>query len=240
MRNLPAAELFKSDNYNIIDISHTVTPNKEIGRPFTIERSLLDDNSYKYDIKTHSHVGTHVEGGRHFYGKMSDNNLTQTITGNQDNRAIIDYPLESFYGPGVLMPISEPEITSGVCEDLIGDVLQAGDVVVVRNETSTTLAKKDAYSVNNPTVPTMTEDGARWLSDFKIKTLVFADISMGRTIENSNIIHDIFMSKGITFLEFVENLNLINKTRFSIMFLPFKVDKLGSSFCRAIVIEDAL
>lgn len=71
--------MFNLDKFEIIDISHTVIPGENADRPFAIQKALLDDLTYRYDIlKTHSHVGTHVEVGAHFYdgGKsITDYNL---------------------------------------------------------------------------------------------------------------------------------------------------------------------
>lgn len=239
MADLPAAALFDSEAYEVVDISYTVEPGERVGRPFTIERSLLADDSYKYDVSTHSHVGSHVEGGRHFYGDADDEPDVTTVEADEDNRSIVEYPLESFYGPGVLMPVAEPEITPEVCEELIGDLLEPDDVVVIRNEADEALSKEDAYSDEDAPVPTMTEAGARWFADRGVKALVFADISLGATVEVSNVVHDVLMSRGCVFVEIVDNLDRITQDRFSIMYLPYKVERLGSSFCRAVVVQDA-
>ena len=50
--------------------------------------------------------------------------------------------------------------------------------------------------------------------------------------------HDILMSKDIVFVEIVNNLEEITKARFFVMSLPYKVQGLDSSFCRAIIIEE--
>ena len=45
--------------YRIVDLSYEVIPPGTEDRPFQIQRGLLADNAYKYDIlKTHTHVGT--------------------------------------------------------------------------------------------------------------------------------------------------------------------------------------
>ncbi len=80
-----------SDKYKIIDIARTVVPGEDAERPFAIQKALLQDKTFRYDVlKTHSHVGTHVEVGAHFY---------------KGGKSITDYPLEVFYGPGILFLI---------------------------------------------------------------------------------------------------------------------------------------
>jgi len=60
--------MFNFDKYEIIDISYTLIPGENPDRPFAIQKTLLQDKTFRYDIlKTHTHVGTHVEVGAHFY-----------------------------------------------------------------------------------------------------------------------------------------------------------------------------
>ena len=50
------------NRYKIIDIAYTVVLGEDVDRPFAIQRALLQDKTFRYDIlKAHSHVGTHVE-----------------------------------------------------------------------------------------------------------------------------------------------------------------------------------
>ncbi|MCP4760748.1 MAG: cyclase family protein, partial [archaeon] len=106
----------------VIDISYTVIPGEDIDRPFAIQRAILADRTFRYDIlKTHSHVGTHVEVASHFYGTKA--------------KSITDYPLTTFYGPGVLFSVKEKVITADVCEKGLGTKIQNNDIVVIRNET---------------------------------------------------------------------------------------------------------
>lgn len=233
-------ELLEPSDYRVIDISTTVIPGKDPNRPFAIQRHQAADNTYMHDVyRTHSHVGTHVEGGTHFYGDEEDEPGTTTVSGKQNNNTIADYPLERFYGSGVLFPVTEMEITAEYCEETIGDDLSQDDIVVVRNDTGNRddLSLGKAYSPDGPPAPTFTRSGAQWLADHGVKALVLGKVSLGSDYDENNVFHDILMSEGVVFIELVENLEEITRSRFNVMALPYKVEGLDSSFCRAIVIE---
>ncbi|MCD6082782.1 cyclase family protein [Candidatus Aerophobetes bacterium] len=210
--------------YRVIDISYTVIPGENPDRPFAIQKALLQDGTFRYDIlRAHSHVGTHVEVASHFY---------------EGGRSITEYPLDAFYGPGILFPIREMRVTEKVCERTIGKEIREGDIVVVRNDTGIKLSKQQLYLEDTSGLPTLTPEAAKWLADKKVKMLVLDFIRLGEDVERIRKFHDILMSKGVVFVEIVDNLDKITKPRFFVMALPYKVQGLDSSFCRAIVIEE--
>ncbi|HHJ00581.1 MAG TPA: hypothetical protein ENJ81_00150 [Candidatus Aerophobetes bacterium] len=210
--------------YRVIDISYTVIPGENPDRPFAIQKALLQDGTFRYDIlRAHSHVGTHVEVASHFY---------------EGGRSITEYPLDAFYGPGILFPIREMRVTEKVCERTIGKEIREGDIVVVRNDTGIKLSKQQLYLEDTSGLPTLTPEAAKWLADKKVKMLVLDFIRLGEDVERIRKFHDILMSKGVVFVEIVDNLDKITKPRFFVMALPYKVQGLDSSFCRAIVMEE--
>ena len=210
--------------YRVIDISYTVIPGENPDRPFAIQKALLQDGTFRYDIlRAHSHVGTHVEVASHFY---------------EGGRSITEYPLDAFYGPGILFPVREMRVTEKVCERTIGKEIREGDIVVVRNDTGIKLSKQQLYLEDTSGLPTLTPEAAKWLADKKVKMLVLDFIRLGEDVERIRKFHDILMSKGVVFVEIVDNLDKITKPRFFVMALPYKVQGLDSSFCRAIVMEE--
>lgn len=220
----PNQALFDPTEYRMIDIGYTVTPGENPDRPFAIQKGILADGSYKYDIlDTHSHVGSHVEASGHYFG-------------HDDGTPIVDFPLSRFYGPGVLFAATETEITAETLSNAISDTIEPGDYVVARNDTPANLDKEDAYSADAD-APAFTPEAAEWLRDQEITGVILGDVGLGRTVEDSNEFHEILMQDEVVFVEIVDNLHAITKDRFTIMALPYKVERLGSSFCRPVVIE---
>ena len=216
--------MFDFEEFEIIDISHTVIPGENPDRPFAIQKALLDDLTFRYDIlKTHSHVGTHVEVGAHFY---------------EEGKSITDYPLERFHGTGVLLSVKEMVVTAEVCEEALGSIIQEGDCIVIRNDTGIKLTKQQLYMEGEDRLPKLTPSAAKWMAKYNPKLIVLDYIRFGEDIDETREFHDILMSKDANFVEFVDNLDKITQPRFYVMALPYKVLGLDSSFCRAIIIQN--
>ncbi len=200
--------------YRVIDISYTVVPGDDEERPFVVRKARLKDDTLRYDItKTHSHVGTHVEVASHFYEK---------------GKTVTDYSLDTFYGPGVMVPVSDKRITAETCEKGASAEVRPGDIVIFHNDAGTTGSEHPAF----------TPQAAEWLAERKVKMVVIDDLGLGEDIDAMRRFHDILMSKDVVFVEWARNLQAITKPRFFVMALPYKVQGLDSSFCRAIVIEE--
>lgn len=215
--------MFGFEEFDIIDISYTVVPGENPDRPFAIQKALLEDKTFRYDIlKTHSHVGSHVEVGAHFY---------------EGGKSITDYPLERFHGPGVLLPVKEMVVTEETCEKTLGNKIQEGDIIVIRNDTGIKLTKQQLYLEGEDKLPKLSPSAAKWLVKYNPKLIVLDFIRFGENIDETRQFHDILMSKDVNFVEFVDNLDKITQDRFYVMALPYKVQGLDSSFCRAIVIQ---
>ena len=206
--------------YRIVDLSLEVALGGEPGdpeRPFVVERGLLADRTFKYDVlKTHTHVGTHVETPAHFY---------------DGGKSITDLPLDTYMGPAVLAPIDLPRaavISRQYLEQLIGDIMRPGRIVVSRDERK---ARETGPS------PHLDLDSARWLVERGMKMFVL-DIGFGTNVEEGRAIHDIMMGRDIPIVERLANLEELRKREFSFMALPFKVKGLDSGWARAIAIEE--
>jgi arylformamidase len=111
------------ERYRLIDLSYLVVPPGTRERPFVVERGRLADLAYKYDIvRTHSHVGTHVETPAHFFPEGKD---------------VAKLPLEAFFGRAVLFDVTDAagaqEIDGTYLERSVGDVLKPGDILLCRN-----------------------------------------------------------------------------------------------------------
>ena len=61
---------------------------------------------------------------------------------------------------------------------------------------------------------------------------------LGKDIADGRALHDILMSRGVTFIEWLDNLADLSQSVFFFMALPFRVRKMDSSWCRAIAIEE--
>lgn len=210
------------EKYRIVDISYEVVPPGSEDRPFVMERGLLADRAYKYDItNTHSHVGTHVETPAHFYDGGKD---------------VTDLPLTTYFGRAILLEIDDAvenlAILPAFLEKAIGDIIQDGDIVICRNN------DQESLKGNKPS-PYLTPEAAWWFREHKIKMLGIDNyVGLSKDIETGRELHDILMSQDVVLVEWLDNLDQLKKREFFLMALPFKVKVMDSSWARVIAIEE--
>ncbi|HPC78508.1 MAG TPA: cyclase family protein, partial [bacterium] len=154
---------------------------------------------------------THIEASSHFF---------------DDGKDIDEYPLDAFLGRAIFLDAEPGIIDEKVIEGLIGDIIKEQDIIICRNKRT-----GSGY-------PYLTSESARWLADKKIKMLgIDTNFKLGRDVEEGRLIHSILMSREVTLIEFLSNLDLISRREFFFLALPYKV-KLDSSWTRAIAIEE--
>ena len=210
------------NRYRLVDLSFRLEPPGTEERPFQITRGLLPDNAFKHDIITHSHVGTHVEAPAHFF------------EGGKDLECL---PLETFLGRAVLLEVDgdldPPDIMPGFVEERIGNILKAGDIVILRN----TLA--DGKREPPEPLPYLTRQAAEWLRDNKIKMLgIDNNIGLSKDIPDGRKIHDILLGADIPIIEIMDNLHELKKREFFLIAFPFRAAAVDSSWARVIAIEE--
>jgi len=214
--------------YRVVDLSYEVVPGELEDRPFDMSLGMLGDGTYRYDIsRTHSHVGTHIEAPWHYY---------------KSGKTITDFPVTHFMGRGVCLPFRLPagqlEITQAYIQQEIGGLLRDGDIVLFHNAHNKNLRIGRVSEAESRTVPFVTEETATWLRDRKIKMFGFDILRLGVTVEEGRKIHDIFMSRDVCLIEWLDHLDELGKREFFFIGLPFKVRGIDSSFVRAAAIVE--
>jgi arylformamidase len=217
--------LFSIDpaKYRVVDVSYQVDPdNYPPDRPFALTLGYLADNAYKYDVQTHSHVGTHIESPAHFF---------------DGGRDVTSYPLDAFYGRAVLLDVADAsqalQLDAAYLDAAIGDVIQDGDIIICRNSDAASLAGKPSG------FPTLTPSAATWMAQKRVKMVgIDNSFRLGKDIPDGRELHDILMRDGVTLIEWLDNLSALRQRVFFFMALPYKVRKMDSSWCRAVAIEE--
>lgn len=208
------------ERYRVVDLSYLVVPPGTADRPLVIQRGHLADNAYKFDIvRTHTHVGTHVETPAHFYDGGKD---------------VTAFPLEAFFGRAVLLDVEDARQATAIggayLEERLGSLIRHGDIVICRNSDPRPSSSHR---------PCFTPDAAAWLRDRGIKMLgIGTDFGLGKDIPDGRAFHDILMSRGICFVEFLANLGELRSREFFFMALPFLCAQIDSAPARAIAIEE--
>jgi arylformamidase len=207
--------------YRLIDLSFEVVPGASQDRYFEIERGYLADNAYMHHVRTHSHVGTHVEVDAHFFDGGRD------VTG---------YALTDFMGRGLLVDVPDvsamPHVTDRYLEEQIGARIGEGDIVILRNSDAESLAGRRPR-------PTLTPEAGRWFADHRVKMVgIDTHFGLGKDVPSGRAFHDAFMGAGGTVIEFLDHLEEIRRPEFYFMALPYLVRDMDSSWARAVAIEE--
>jgi len=210
--------------YRIVDLSYEVVPPGTEDRPFVMKRGYLIDRAFKYDIvRTHSHVGTHVEAPAHFF---------------ENGKDVTEIPLTRFMGRAVLLDIPNAQAAMIIDADYlsrsIGDIICDGDIVICRNSDPASLR-----SENIDDKPCLSRVSAHWLAEHNIKMLgIDNHFRLGENIEDGRALHDILQSQDVCLVEFLDNLHELRQRIFFFMALPWKVKTMDSSWARAVAIEE--
>jgi len=204
--------------YRVVDISQLVVPPGDEARPFKIEKVTREGKrQIRYNITTHTHVGAHVETPFHFI---------------KDGKDPSDFPVTYYMGRALLVNAEENQaVNAKYLKEIIGNKIRLGDIIVFRNVENNEKGKN---------LPYLTEDAARWLVEKKVKMLAYSYdfFALGNTQKKVEETHDIMMKHDISFVEFLDNLEKLEKKEFYFMALPFKVKGIDSAWVRAIVIEE--
>ena len=214
--------------YRLVDLSRTVDPaSQPDDRPFRIRRSFLADNSFKHEIETHSHVGAHVEFPAHFF------------EGGKDGLA---FDLDRFAGRAVLFEIDAPPsadcwITGDMLGADVGDILEPGDILVLRNSSADS---RHAAATDPGLLPGVTRDCAEWIRDRNVKLVGLDEryIALDKSFDECRAFHDVLLSADICFIEGMDNLEALRRKTFFLFAFPAKVKGLDSAFARVVAVEE--
>ncbi len=172
-----------------------------------------------------SHLGTHCECPYHH---------------SEDWPSVAELPLTSFMGRGRYVTLAGPGpgelITPETLEKEAGDT-QPGDVLILDSPyrippfTPMTNTPEDRrLKVNGGT--------ARWLLERGVKAVGFGDgVTIEDCEENVKPFHDVLMAENRTFLEVLQNLELLKSRVFFISFAPMPIVGLDSCPVRVYAIE---
>ena len=213
-------------NLHMVDLTKVLDPNTESRRcrlwRYNTGGSIPDFHTI---MDLTSHLGTHCECPYHH---------------DEEWPSVAELPLTNFVGRAIYAVLDLPEnhqITGEDLEKAIGDRMQAGDTVLLDSPhkfppfTAATNGPDDHRLV-------VGEDCAKWLAARGAKCVGFGDgVSIEDGEANVKPFHDILMAQNCTFLEVLQNLELLKTDTFFISYAPLPIIGLDSCPVRVYAIE---
>jgi kynurenine formamidase len=173
-----------------------------------------------------SHLGTHCECPYHH---------------DEEWASVAELPLNQFMGRGLYVVIDElpenAEITAESLEKHLGAKIRPGDTVIID---SPYRIPPFTPATNGPTDHRLHvgAESAQWLADHGVQSVGFGDgVTIEDCEENVKPFHDILMAQNCTFLEVLQNLDLLKTDTFFISYAPLPIVGLDSCPVRAYAIE---
>lgn len=216
--------LFTSKDLKLVDLSQKIVPPGTPTRPFRVERNYLHDRTWKHEIYTHSHVGTHIESPAHFF---------------ENGKDLEQFSLEAFCGRAWFcdyFDVSEThdEVTTDLLEIQLGEKVEKGDIVIGRNCDKENL-QKVKQTGNRELLPSFSPEAGIWLRDRGVKMVgIDAHFHLGKNVEKTREFHQILMAQDVLLIEGLDNLDQITTTPFVFLAFPYRVEGIDSSFARAV------
>lgn len=176
------------------------------------------------DYNFANHTGSHLDAPLHFFPNA---------------KALDDYPLDAFMGPGVLLNIAaEPYgvITKRHLLDT-GVEVRRGDIVLIRTGWGAKYGKEDYHSH-----PSFTEDVALWLVERGVKMVGFDQITpeiawSKRPKDYQYPMHRNLLGNEIFILEHL-NLERDVPARMQVFALPISLRKANGAQARVVAMVD--
>lgn len=219
----------------LVDLSHPFSPGEMNKKPenapepdvtFETVKSIEKHGVNVLRISLGNHIGTHIDGPMHVIpGGMPLGNL----------------PLETFYGPGVLVNTPKGHNGEVSVSDLEANVpaIQQGDIVLIYTGWGDKLSSPDYPSFH----PYLAEEGARWLVNKGVR-MVGIDVSsvdLPFSLRRENFKYGtlrILLENGIPVIHNLTNLTSILNKRVTVSAFPINFTGADSSPARVIALVD--
>jgi len=188
---------------------------------FEKANTLEKDGFQEAKITMYSHTGTHIDAPAHM---MSDGPYLDNLD------------IEHFIGNATILDFSNREIKLIDVDSLkpYAEKIKSVDFIIIKTGWSKYWGNKKYYEG----FPSISEDSAKWLSQFNLKGIGIDAISIDDMDSTTFAVHKILMPKNIIIIENLTNLDSISNESFILSILPLKNKDADGSPVRAISIEN--
>jgi kynurenine formamidase len=210
----------------VTDLTHTIhfdmpmfpgTEQPILQRVNTVE----NDDFREVKIIMSSHTGTHIDAPAHML---------------EDGNFLDDFHVEKFIGSAAILDFSNDDtnlIDLGKLK-FYEEKIKKVEFIIIKTGWSKFWGNKRYFE----DFPSLSEEGAMWLSKFNLKGIGVDAISIDSINSTTFEIHKILMVKNIIIIENLTNLDVISNEYFTLSIMPLKNQKADGSPVRAVSIEN--
>ena len=186
-------------------------------RPNTLEK----DGFQETKITMYSHTGTHIDAPAHMLS---------------NGPYLDDLDIEHFIGNATILDFSKTKIKliDVDCLKPYEEKIKNAEFIIIKTGWSKYWGDKKYYE----DFPSLSEESAKWLSQFNLKGIGIDAISIDDMNSTTFAVHKILMPKNIIIIENLTNLDSISNEYFILSILPLKNKNADGSPVRAISIEN--
>ncbi len=188
---------------------------------FEKANTLEKDGFQEAKITMYSHTGTHIDAPAHM---MSNGPYLDNLD------------IEHFIGNATILDFSDRTVKLIDVDSLkpYEEKIKSVEFIIIKTGWSKYWGDKKYYE----NFPSITEESAKWLSQFNLKGIGIDAISIDDMDSTTFAIHKILMPKNILIIENLTNLDSISNEYFILSILPLKNKDADGSPVRAISIEN--
>jgi arylformamidase len=210
----------------ITDLTHTIYSEMPVfpgtEQPIFENANTLEKDGFREaKITMYSHTGTHIDAPAHMLsnGPYLDGLDIENFIGNA---TILDFSniKTKFIDADSLKPYEEK--------------IKKVEFIIIKTGWSKYWGDKKYFE----SFPSLSEDSAKWLSQFSLKGIGIDAISIDDINSTTFAVHKILMPKNIIIIENLTNLDSISSENFILSILPLKNKDADGSPVRAISIEN--
>ncbi|PLX13028.1 MAG: hydrolase [Marinilabiliales bacterium] len=194
----------------IVDLTHTLKNNMTFypgsGEPvFNNIRSIETDGYNQIELKINTHTGTHIDAPVHIV---------------PCTKSLDEFDLDKFIGPACVIDCSQvKEISVDLLKENESRIKNVDFILFYAGMQENW--NSDQYFNE---YPTLTEEAAKWLTDFNLKAVGFDYISVDKMDDFSLINHNILLKNEILIIENMTKLDQLISKDFELNCIPLKIE----------------
>lgn len=208
----------------VIDLSHTIMAGMPVfpgdPAPDIIQVSDFREKGYRLSkITLGSHTGTHIDAPSHML---------------ENGAAADEIPLDKLMGEAVVLDLMHLDPGKAItCSELQKYDIKEGDIVLL----CTGMGKRWGDEKFLTCYPYLSLEGAEWLIEKEVKAVGVDWMSIEKYGESKHPVHDKLLSRNISIIEGLANLDLVKGKRIFFICLPLKLHGLDGVPARAVALE---